>query len=227
MKLRDIKKGTRAVKAVPLRLANAPAVDGPDWENDEHTILVGVRVLTGTEIGEALEKAQETAAKAGVPQWLATHPLCRLHEMAHTVAIGCVDNEKRDEPFFVGGFDEVMGSPEIAGANIAYLFEQIETWNDEVNGRSAKLTGEQLIAAIVMEAERPEHAQETFFSRLSPASRVSCFHTLAVMLSGLLTSRSLTISPTGGSTTSTTDPSPEAEAPVSPSPKTKRGRGKR
>lgn len=211
MKLRQIAKGTRAVKPVLLRLANAPAVDSPDWETDEHTVLVGVRVLTGTEIGEALQKAQESVAKAGVPQWLATHPLCRLHEMAQTVAIGCVDNDSRDEPFFVGGFEEVMGSPEIAGANIAYLFEQIELWNEEVNGRSAKLTGEQLISAIVAEAERPEYAPESFFSRLSAASRVSCFHSLAVMLGGLLTSRSLSGSPDDSSGTSN---NPETGAPT-------------
>lgn len=225
MKLHQIAKGTRAVKPVQLRLANAPAVDGPDWENDENTVTVGVRVLTGTEISEAVQKAQETVAKAGVPQWLATHPLCRLHEMAHTVAIGCVDDEKRDEPFFVRGFDEVMSSPEIGGANIAYLFEQIETWNDEVNGRSQKFTGPQIIAAMVVEAERPENAQETFFSRLSPASRVSFLHSTAVMLTDVLTSRSLIGSPDA---TSTTTQSPKTEAePATPTPEPKKRRGKK
>lgn len=215
MKLREIAKGTRAVRPVSMRLANAPAVDGPDWENDENTIKVGVRVLTGAEISDALQKAQESVAKAGVPQWLGTHPLCRLHEMAHTVAVGCVDDEKRGEPFFVGGFDEVMGSPEIGSANIAFLFEQIELWNDEVNGRTAKLTAEQLISAVVQEAERPENAPERFFSRLSPASRVSCFHSLAKLLSDLLTNRSASTLPVESSTTST--PSEESK-PSSPEP---------
>jgi hypothetical protein len=224
MKLHEIAKGTRAVKPVSLRLANAPAADGPDWENDENTVLVGVRVLTGDEIGEALQKAQESVAKAGVPQWLATHPLCRLHEMAQTVAIGCVDNDKRDEPFFIGGFDQVMGSPEIAGANIAYLFEQIESWNDEVNGRAKKFTGEELISAIVVEAERPANAPESFFSRLSPASRESCLHSMAVMLTDLLTSRSLSgsLDDTSGSS-SNPEPAP-VEAPAQPKPKRRGGK---
>jgi hypothetical protein len=211
MKLREIRKGTRAVRPVLMRLANAPAVDTPDWESDENTIKVGIRVLTGAEISEALQKAQESVAKAGVPQWLGTHPLCRLHEMAHTVAIGCVDDEKRGEPFFVGGFDEVMASPEIGSANIAFLFEQVELWNEEVNGRSAKLTSEQLISAVVQEAERPEHAPERFFSRLSPASRVSCFHSLAELLSNLLMSRSLSTAPDGSSSTPSTPSAPDAD----------------
>lgn len=217
MKLHQVAKGTRAVKPVLLRFANAPVVEGPDWEEDEHTVKVGVRVLTGNEIGEALQKAQESAAKAGVPQWLATHPLCRLHEMAHTVAVGCVDNEAHGEPFFVGGFDEVMSSPEIAGANIAYLFEQIESWNEEVNGRSQKFDGPQLIAAMVAEAERPANAPEAFFSRLSAASRVNFLHSTAVMLTDVLTSRSLIGSP--DATSSTTQPNPVSEPAPAPKPK--------
>ena len=227
MKFREIPKGTRAVRPVRLRLANAPAVDGPDWEeNDENTVTVGVRVLSGTEISAAIAKAQESVAKEGVPQWLATHPLCRLHEMAQTVAIGCVDIEARDEPFFVGGFAEVMG-PELGGANIAYLFEQIETWNDEVTGRSQKFTGPEIIAAIVREAERPEHAQETFFSRLSPASRVSFFHSTAVMLTDLLTSRLLTGSQDDTSTTSSPATEAPAAPPAAPAPKSTKRRGKK
>jgi hypothetical protein len=225
MKLHQVAKGTRAVKPVLLRFANAPVVDGPDWENDENTVIVGVRVLTGTEISEALQKAQESVAQAGVPQWLATHPLCRLHEMAQTVAVGCVDNEAHGEPFFIGGFDQVMSSPEIAGANIAYLFEQIEAWNEEVNGRSRKFTGPQIIAAMVAEAERPENAQETFFSRLSPASRERFLHSTAVMFTDVLTSRSLIGSPDATATT-TPPPSPTSEEPAAPAPRARR-KGKR
>ena len=123
-KLRQIEKGTRAVKTVRFRLANAPIP--ADWESgqglpdDEHTIKVGVRVLTGSEIATIYENARRSAKAAGVDTWLDTDPLCRLHEMAETLAIACVDWEAPDEPFFVSAA-EVLGSDALGGANIAYL----------------------------------------------------------------------------------------------------------
>lgn len=210
MKLRDIAKGTRAVKAVPLRLANAPLLEpGVDWEtaDDKGTVLVGLRVLTGAETAEAFEKAQASAAKAGVTQWLATHPLCQLHEMAQLVAFACVDNDVRGEPFFVGGAGEVLSEPAIGTDNIAYLAEQIRRWQDEVSPRARSFSGPELLSAIVREAERPENAPETFFSRLRPSEQTSFFHSTAVLLSTLLTSRSLTSADSTPSSSETTEPS--------------------
>jgi hypothetical protein len=220
MKLRDIAQGTRAVKSVPLRLANAPLLEaGVDWEkaDDGGTVIVGVRIVTGLETSEAIKKAQDVTAKAGVPQWLATHPLCQLHEMAEMVAIGCVDNEARDEPFFIGGSEEVLASASIGAENIAYLAEQIRNWQDEVSPRGADITPEVLMHAIVREAERPENAPEAFFSRLRPKERVSCIHSMAKLLSDLLTNRSLSsLVSTGSSSTTTASSSPSPEPPTSP-----------
>ena len=215
-KLRDIAKGTRNFKSVPFRVANADTLaEGQEWQTADDTIQVGLRALTPAESSEVLAKAQESALRAGAKEWLATHPLCELHLMVHLVAAGCVDNEKRDEPFVVGGAEEIFKSPELAGDNLAYLAQQVKLHNDSVGPRDAEMTAEQLIGAIVREAERPENAPEAFFSLLRPSSQLSCFRSMAKLLSDLLTSRSLsfalgdTFSPS-----SETTPSPEAAAPA-------------
>lgn len=217
MKLHEIKKGTRAVKTVPLRLATAPLLDaGADWEtaDDGGTVMVGIRILTGTETAEAFEKAQDSARKAGVPQWLATHPLCQLHEMAQLVAAACVDDAARGEPFFVGGAAEVLGDIAIGTDNIGYLAQQIELWQNEVSPRGSEVSEERLISAIVQEAERPEHAPEAFFSRLRPKEQLSCIRSMARMLSDLLANRSLIFSESSSSSSTTTESSsPEAPTP--------------
>ena len=191
MKLHQIAKGTRNVKNVPFRAANAPDVQGDDWQKEEGTIQVGIRALLPSESSEVLAKAQESALAAGAKEWLATHPLCELHLMVHLVAVACVDSEAPSEPFFVGGPSEVFASPEVAGDNLAYLAQQVKAFNDSLGPRDADFSPEQLIAAIVREAERPENAPETFFSRLRPSSQMSCFRSMAKLLSDLLTVRSL------------------------------------
>lgn len=212
MKLHQIAKGTRNVKSVPFRVANAPAVTGDDWQTEEGTIEVGIRALTPSESSEVLAKAQESALAAGAKEWLATHPLCELHLMVHLVAIACVDSEKPGEPFFVGGAKEVLTSPEIAGDNLAYLAQQVKLWNDEVGARPVALTTEQLISAVIREAERPENAPETFFSQLRPSSQGSCFRSMAKLLSDLLMVRSLSGSQDATSSTENTAPSSSGPA---------------
>lgn len=218
MKLRDIAKGTRNYKSVPFRVANAETLDADqDWQTAEDTIQVGLRALTPAESSEVLAKSQESALRAGAKEWLATHPLCELHLMVHLVATACVDNEKRDEPFFVGGAEEIFKSPELAGDNLAYLAQQVKIHNDSVGPRAKDMSPEQLIGAIVREAERPENAPEAFFSLLRPSSQLSCFRSMAKLLSDLLTSSVLSSSLGAASTTETETPSPEAP-PEEPPP---------
>lgn len=228
MKFAAIKKGTRAVKAVPFRLANAPdpkpVEPGQDIPLDEYTHLVGVRVLTGDEAAEVLEKAQTDAKKRGVPQWLDTHPLCRLYEMAHTVALACVDNEARDEPFFAS-VEEVLSAPDVGEDNIAYLYEQQKAWQDECSIRTKDLTVEQVMGLLAQEAERPENAPSPF-SHLRAASLPSFFRITAFLFRDLLRVSLLSTSsadtsgtPSSSSTSSDADVTPEAPA----SPETSEG----
>jgi hypothetical protein len=212
MKLHQIAKGTRSVKRIPFRVSNAPEVEGVDWEKDENTIEVGIRALTPAESSEVLEKARDSAEKAGVKEWLATHPLCELHLMVHLVAIACVDSEAPGEPFFVGGAKEILDSPEIAGDNLAYLAQQVKLWNDQLGPREPDMSAEQLISALIKEAERPENAPETFFSRLRPSSQLSFFRSTAKLLTSSLMNRYLSGSPEATSLTETTDQEP-SESP--------------
>jgi hypothetical protein len=221
MKLHQIVKGTRSIKHVPFRVSNAPEITGDDWQTDENTIQVGIRALTPGESSEVLAKAQESALAAGAKEWLATHPLCELHLMVHLVAVACVDSEKPGEPFFRSA-KEILDSPEIAGDNLAYLAQQAKLWNDEVSPRDKELSAEQLITVIVREAERPENAPETFFSRLRPSSQLSCFHSMAKLLSDLLTGRSLSGWQETTSSTETTGPTPIEKPAQDPTAKPER-----
>ncbi len=216
MKLHQIAKGTRSVKRVPFRIANAPDVTDGDWEKDPNTIEIGIRALTPAESSEVLEKARDAAEKAGVKEWLATHPLCELHLMVQLVTVACVDSEAPSEPFFRSA-QEVLDSPEVAGDNLAYLAQQVKAWNDQLGPREPEMTGAQLISAVVREAERPENAPETFFSRLRPSSQVSFMRSTCKLLTSLLTGRSLSGLPEPTSSTETTDLTPSE----SPSPETK------
>lgn len=222
MKLNQIAKGTRSVKRIPFRVSNAPEVQGADWEKDPNTIQVGIRALTPAESSEVLEKARESAEKAGVKEWLATHPLCELHLMVHLVAVACVDSEAPSEPFFVGGAKEILDSPEVAGDNLAYLAQQAKLWNDQLGPREPEMTAEQLISALVREAERPENSPEAFFSRLRPSSQLSFFRSTAKLLTSSLMSKYLSGSPEATSSTETTAPAP-SESP-SPAKKTTNSR---
>jgi hypothetical protein len=195
MKLREIPKGTRAVKPVPFRLANAPQLP-PGQDSDEHTYTVGVRVLSPGEIEQLYENAIRDAAKNGVTEWLDTHPLCRLHEMRHAVLLACVDidSTERAEPFFAS-MAELADHPGMGGDNLAYLFSQWRLWQDEVSPAGKRHTPGELIALILEEAGRPEHSPDSPFSRLSPSAQQRCFHSTAVLLASSLTDRSLTSSP--------------------------------
>jgi hypothetical protein len=201
LKLRELAKGTRAVKAVPFRLANAPEPP-PEEGQDPHVHMVGVRVMTGDEIAAAYEKAQTDVAKRGVAQWLDTHPLCRLYLMAHTLAVACVDNEARDEPFFVSA-QQVMSSPEVGGDNIAYLFEQQQAWQAESALDAKGKTPEEVIGLLAMEAARTENA-ESPFDRMPRATLVSCLRSSARLLTTLLM---------GNSDTGSSDDSNSSETP--------------
>lgn len=231
-KLRDIAKGTRAVKTVPFRLASAPLLAAGD-ESDEHTIQVGLRVLNPGEVQLVYENAVQDAAKSGVPQWLETHPLCRLHEMVHTLALACVDADsgERLEPFFVGGAEEIRGSNDLSADSIAYLWAQQQLWQDECTGpRGAAKTPGELIAMVAEEAARPENARDVPFSRLRPSSQLSCFHSICVLLWSSLTGK--LPSGSGESATSenatlaaSVDPDPPAPTRPQPKPKTPKRKG--
>jgi hypothetical protein len=121
--------------------------------------------------------------------------------MGHCVTLACVDNEKRDEPFFAS-FEELMTSPLIGGDNIAYLYQQQQLWQDECTFRSDKFSLEQAVAMIAVEAERPENSRDSPFSKLRQSSQLSLWHSTCVLFTSLLMGRSLTGTPTESSSSS-------------------------
>lgn len=198
MKFREVVKGTRAVKVVTFRLANAerPPAPAPGEKpaEDPALISVGLRVLSGAETADSLERAIAAAKAAGAKEWLDTHPLCRLHQMVQTLALACVDPDSRAEPFFASA-DEILQSELVGTDNIAHLFEQWETWQDECSIETKNLTPEQVIGIILDEATRQEGDAESPLARMRPGLRASFFHTTAVLFANLLTAKSDSTSP--------------------------------
>lgn len=190
MKFREVAKGTRAVKVVEFRLAN----------EERPPVSVGVRVLSGAETAVALEKAIAAAKAAGAKEWLDTHPLCRLHEMAQTLAVACVDVDSRDEPFFISA-DEILQDCRIGADNIAYLFEHWRSWQAECSLDVKDFTPEQCIGILLEEAVRPESARSPL-STMPRGSLESFFHTTAVLFASLLTRKSDSTSPSESDGTS-------------------------
>lgn len=214
MKFRDVAKGTRAIKRAEFRLANAPPVKvplGSPLPQDEYTVAVGLRVLTGAEIASVYEKAQAAAKAAGQAEWLSEHPLCRLHEMAQTLAVACVDIEAPAEPFFASA-QEVLDSPEIGGDNIAYLYTLHQLWQDQCSIRTDELTVEQVIGLLATEADRPENA-ESPLARMRPSSVASFLRITASLFMSSLTAKSLSGSgdDTSSSSSERTGTSPDGE----------------
>lgn len=211
-RLKDVAKGTCAVHAVPLRLANAEApVPGQPPSEASATIKVGVRVLLGEETAEVYEKAQILAAEKGVTEWKDDHPLCRLYEMTLAIyfAVVNVDQETgkailgangEPEPFFDSPAQ--IGSSTLIGTdNIAYLHEQWVRWQDACSGRKKKKV-EDAIAEVLIDMEAPDSPDSPLLG-MEHALLVSLVRILAKQLWTSPTDRSQSGQPGDPSTSPT------------------------
>lgn len=137
-RLRDLKKGTRAIKRVPLALVNcssvysppvpelddqraidASVVYGAGEEPDPATIDVGIRVLTGLEWATVHEKAGQFARERKVPddQLNDRNPIYNLGCSVYTCVLACVDPDTSasdPDPFF----GERGDPPEVAALDL-------------------------------------------------------------------------------------------------------------
>lgn len=222
MRFSAIAKGTRAVKPVKFRLANAPPPPPPSAEQvaagdsvvpDPGEITVGVRVLTVGEIGDVFELAQRDAASKGVKEWNKDHPICRLRQMVRTVHVACVDVDDSTQPFFES-VEQIDSSFEVGTDNIALLFEQQDEWQQECSfgNRSKKLSMDQMIGLIAQEAERDENALSPF-SQLRPGLAANCTHFMARLFMTSLMGKSLS-SFTDDTSTPSTPTSQESPSPT-------------
>jgi hypothetical protein len=184
MKFSNLAKGNRALKPVKFRLGNAPLPTSPleatdPIPEDEYTARLALKVLTPEETAGVYEKAGKLAREKGVEQWLDTHPICRLYEMACTLFAACVDVEagEKCEPFFAS-VDEIVNSPSLGSDNIAHLWEQYTIWQDECSLKVKNFSLEEIIATLYIESEREENA-ESPLARMRPSMLASFMRTTA------------------------------------------------
>jgi hypothetical protein len=118
-----------------------------------------------------------------VKEWAELHPICRLCEMAQTLALACVDVENPTEAFFDSA-DQVLDSVDVSTDNIAYLFEQQSNWQDECSIQTKNLTVDEVIGVLATEAMRPENADSPL-DRMRPGLRKQFLHTTAVLFATL------------------------------------------
>jgi hypothetical protein len=212
LRLRDVAKGTCAVRAVPLRLANAEApTPGQPPSEASATIKVGVRVLLGDETAQVYEKAQALAAEKGVSTWNDEHPLCRLYEMTLAIffAVVSVDQEtglpvlgEDGEPVaFFDSPEQIGTSKSIGTDNIAYLHEQWIRWQDACSIRVKKLGMEEAMAAVLLDMEAPDSPESPLLS-MGHASLVSCLRFMGKLLFGSPKDKSSSGSPAEQSSSS-------------------------
>jgi hypothetical protein len=173
VRLKDIRAGARAIHRVRLPLVNVPTPFGPSQpelaaqrERDQaaaaqsgaaasvvpDSVEVGVRVLTGLEMGAILENTARTAVEKGGKN-VPTDPIYQYWLSVYTVVLSCVDPDSdpsNPDPFFGdrGNLDsavaEILGSPHIGRDGIIFLHEQQEHWQDICNPQASKVSPEKL-----------------------------------------------------------------------------------
>lgn len=207
MKLKDVAKGSWAIRPVTLRLVNTSqaAQPGAAPSGESVEVTLGVRLLTGEETAQVYQKAQSDAAKHGVTTWIDEHPLCRLMQAARTLELACVDidSDPKAPARFFESAEEVLTSPNVGTDNIAYLFERWQDFVDDCSIESKTMTADEVVATILAEAERPENAPSPLV-RMRPGLRASFLRTTAVLFSSLATSKSPSGSPSDTGTGSST-----------------------
>lgn len=154
MKLADIKAPIDGdpITTVPIKLAN-----------HEQTLQVGVRLLSIAERAEALVQAVAFAKERGVNEWKNDDPICTLGLWTHTVAKGTFDVELgKNAPFAT--VEELLKSPFIGQENIAYLYEQVQNFEDSQHLRVRSMGLREVFDACVRIAQ----GEKDFLDSLRP-----------------------------------------------------------
>lgn len=205
MRHRDIQKGTRAIKRVPLPLVNVPSALLPDVPElaeqrardkaaaspgqalpEAPVPEVGLRVLTGTELRVIAEKARQFAKQTDKVN--EEDPLYQLGRSVYTLAVACVDpssDPANPTPFFgeLGDVDsaanEILDSAHLGRDGITYLVEAQELWQDLCNPQGLKVGGERMGELIAEIGADPDYRR---FLALRPGMRWILLRTMAVLL---------------------------------------------
>jgi hypothetical protein len=198
MKASALIKGRRAIKRVKMPLANAGPLLGsqpPELTaaQQEAGVLpsdapdIGIRTLTAWEWGEVLRQASEFATTRG-GKAEDTDELYQLGKMAYTLLVACVDpDDDGHGPFFDGGIDQILNSIDLGRDGIAYLYEQVEMWQDATSPQLLNMDSSELESAIT-ELAGEEGSSMRFFTALRPGMQWRCARFMAVLLQSFLSS---------------------------------------
>jgi hypothetical protein len=225
MKASQLLKGKRAVHKVRFPICNFRCPILPDlpelaeqreadrkaWQAEhggeeplrEDEIEVGLRVLTGLELGEILREARADAIKAGVEDPKEGNTIYDLAVQVHTLAAACVDPDAPEEPFFDGGVQQIRESEHLGRDGIMYLAEQQETWQDLCSPQALRLDGAEL-HSMIEELAGPESF--SFFCQLRPGMRWTLLHSMASLLLISQTDKSNSSLPSEPSSTKSVPP---------------------
>jgi hypothetical protein len=150
---------------------------------------VGLRALTGIEWAEVLRQASDFATSRG-GKADDSDERYQLGKMAHALALGCVDpDDPQDGLFFDGGVQQILDSVDLGRDGIAYLYEQLEVWQDETHPQQLTMGPHELDGAIAQLAGDEESSQR-FFSNLRRGMQWRCARFMALMLLSFLGSKS-------------------------------------
>jgi hypothetical protein len=229
----DVAKGTRARKPVAFPIANTRcdlladlpelaaqrARDRAAWEKaaqagpapsvaSDDQVTVDLRVLTGAEESQVLQKARDYAIERGVESPKDGDPLYEIAKMAETLALGVIDHDSSEAepcPFFDGGAKQLLD--EVDGDRIAFLYARWEVWQGECSPRIGTLSGEQFYSQVVKVTVAEDDLP---FSQMAPAMQWVCMRTLGALLLNSPEAKSLFTSAFAGSA------KPAPKAPSAP-----------
>ncbi len=192
MRYAEWKKGTAAIKPVPLPVNRQP---GDETEAPQ----VGLKPFDGDTQLLVLARARAMAVAKGVADPKADDPIYNFGVQVHTVALGTVDPDDPTRPFFADA-DELLGAPDLGPDGILMLAEQHDLWQAEVSPQITKLDDGDY-GKMLAQVCGPEGAD--FFARWRPSLRWIFTRTTVAQLQTLLTFKSLSGLSDGDDATST------------------------
>lgn len=179
----QIAKGTANVKRITF-----------PFEGKEEP--VGVRVMTGAELGATIRGAREYAEANGLKTPKAGDELYDLGLMVHTLLIACVDaaDEGKRAPYFASAA-EILEN--LDPDRITLLYEEQQLWQDECSPRPSTVSSDDYFS-MVLRLAGWEAGQPDPLLRWRPTSRAIWARTIAAQFLNSLKSKSASTSDSGG-----------------------------
>jgi len=199
------KFSTIAQGALARRRCEMSTVSGAPFSCD-------LRVTTSADDADILAGARAFAEAKGIKDPKSGDPLYDLGSWVHTVLVTAIDPDvtSKHEPYFDGGVDQVLAH--LDRDRLALLVErQAELQESVCPGGKRSLTVEQLTGSM-LEAAGLKESDELPFDRWPPALRRTSWHSMALLLAELLTSRVSKSASTSPSASTTISDGAKAEA---------------